>query len=233
MRKLYYLILLIISCNSFSQEMIQGKLLLEDYSTVKLFVLNKNSKETIETDSRGIFKMKMSEHDTLVFFQGNLIFDQYIVPDVVIASKSLRYILTKEGTQLDELIIDRGPNLNFGGTPKNREEKLEHQNSIKGIANNSMGITLDGVFNRISGRSKDIKRIVSLEKAERNFNNFKTVYSEELLTNQFNIPKDYVNPFIYFLVDEEDYNKDLVSLSEEYKLYLVSKVLKFKKEYEL
>lgn len=233
MRKIFYFLFALISFKSFSQELIQGKLLLEDYTTIKVSVFNKNSKETIETDIRGIFQMKMKENDTLVFFQNETIFDEFIVPDVVIKSKSLRYFLKKEGTTLNELVIDRGPFFNFGTTPKTRDEKLEHQNSIKPVMNNSIGITLDGVFNRISGRNKTIKKIIAFEKAEINFKALKNVYPDEVLINEFKIPKDYVNMFVYFLVNEDDFNKDLIAPDEDYKIYLVSKVIKFKKEYEL
>nr|WP_297308838.1 hypothetical protein [uncultured Flavobacterium sp.] len=215
------------------QELIQGKLLLEDYTTIKLSVFNKNSNETVETNVRGIFKMNMNENDTLVFFQNETIFDEFIVPESVIRSKALRYILKKEGATLKELVIDRGPLLSFGGKPKNREEKKEHQNSIKPVFNNSIGLSLDGMFNRIFGKNKDIKRVVELEKVQRNFDTFKEIYTDKILIEEIEIPKDYVNLFVYYLVDENDFNKDLISISDEYKIYLVSKVLKFKKEYEL
>lgn len=233
MKKIVLLFFLFFFFLSNGQEMIQGKLLLEDYTTIKLSVHNKTTNETVETDLRGIFQMKMQENDTLLFFQNETIFDEFIVPESVIKSKSLRYILKKNGSTLDELVIDRGPLFNFGTKPKNKEEKLEHQNSIKKVENNSIGITMDGVFNRIFGRSRNIKKVISLEKSQRNFNNFKEVYSDKILIEEFDVPKEYVNLFVYYLVNEDDFNKDLISISDEYKLYVISKVLKFKKEYEL
>ncbi|RRJ90621.1 hypothetical protein EG240_07970 [Paenimyroides tangerinum] len=233
MRKFLYFIFIILSWKSFSQELIQGKLLLEDHTTIKLTVYNKNSKESIETDSRGVFQMKMSENDTLVFFQNETIFDEYIVPEVVIKSKSLRYYLKKEGTTLNELVIDRGPLFNFGTKPKSKDEKLEHQNSIKPVFENSTGVTLDGVFNRISGRNKTIKKVIAFEKAEINFKALKQVYPDEVLVNEFKVPEENINMFVYFLVNEDDFNKDLISLHDPFKYYLISKVVKFKKEYEL
>ena len=215
------------------QELIQGKLLLEDFTTIKLSVYNKSSEETVETDIRGIFQMKMNENDTLVFFQNETIFDEFIVPESVIKSKSLRYFLKKDGATLKELVIDRGPVLSFGGKPKNREEKKEHQNSIKPVFNNSIGLSLDGVFNRIFGKSKDIKRVVELEKAQRKFDTFKNIYTDKILIEELNLPEEYVNMFVYYLVEEDDFNKDLVEINDDYKIYLVSKVVKFKKEYEL
>jgi len=233
MGKILRFVFMLLSLKSFSQELIQGKLLLEDHTTIKLTVYNKNSKEMIDTDNRGIFQMKMSENDTLVFFQKETIFDEYIIPESVIKSKALRYFLKKEGTTLEELIIDRGPFFNFGGVQKTKDQKLEHQNSIKPVFNNSTGVTLDGVFNRISGRNKTIKKMISFEKAEINFEALKDVYPDEDLVKDFNVPKEYINMFVYFLVNEEDFNKDLISLDDTCKYYLHSKVVKFKKEYEL
>src|SRR5690606_25852253 len=112
-----------------------------------------------------------------------------IVPEVVIKSKSLRYYLKKEGTTLNELVIDRGPLFNFGTKPKSKDEKLEHQNSIKPVFENSTGVTLDGVFNRISGRNKTIKKVIAFEKAEINFKALKQVYPDEVLVNEFKVPK--------------------------------------------
>lgn len=233
MRKIFYFTFILLSCKSFSQELIQGKLLLEDHTTIKLTVYNKNSKESIDTDTRGIFQMKMSENDTLVFFQQQTIFDEYIVPNEVIQSKSLRHFLKKDGITLDEMVIDRGNFFNFGTTPKTKDEKIELQNSIKPVFNNSTGVTLDGVFNRVFGRNKDIKKQISFEKEDANFKAFKNVYTDEILVNEFKVPKDYINMFVYFLVNEEDFNKKLISVEDPFKYYLISKVTKFKKEYEL
>ncbi|WP_177760716.1 hypothetical protein [Flavobacterium sp. I3-2] len=233
MRKILYFIFILLSCKSFSQELIQGKLLLEDHTTIKLNVFNKNSKENIETDARGVFQMKMSENDTLVFFQNETIFDEFIVPNAVIQSKSLRHFLKKDGITLDEMVIDRGAAFNFGTTPKTKDEKLEHQNSIKPVFNNSTGVTLDGVFNRLFGRNKDIKKQISFEKEEANFKAFKNVYTDEILVNAYKVPKDYINMFVYFLVNEDDFDKKLISNEDPFKYYLISKVTKFKKEYEL
>src|SRR5690606_16755946 len=162
-----------------SQELIQGKLLLEDFSTSKFSIYNKSSKETIETDSRGIFEMKMKLNDTLIIYNEFVIFDELIVPENVIKTKALRYFLKKEGTQLSELIIDQKPIFNFGGKKLTKAEKLELQNSIKPVFNNSIGITTDGIVNRISGRSKIIKKIKLQENNERDFKEFKFIYNDE------------------------------------------------------
>jgi len=221
------------SCKSFSQELIQGKLLLEDFTTIKLSVYNKNSNETIDTDSRGIFQMKMSVNDTLVFFQNEIIFDEFIVPETVLSTKSLRYFLKKDGTTLNELVIDRGPVFNFGTKPKTKVEKLEHQNSIKKVENNSIGITLDGVVNRITGRNKLIKKIISYEEEQNDFDAFKAVYSDDMLIKQFIIPKEQINIFRYFFIADPEFDRSHISLEESYQFFLNSVVLKFKKEYEL
>jgi len=233
MKKLIILIFILFSGISFSQEMIQGKLLLEDFSTIKISVFNKNSKEIIETDSRGIFKMKMNESDTLVFYQDDLIFDALIIPKHVIETKSLRYFLKKEGSILEELIIDKTPLFNLGGKKLTRAEKLEHQNSIKLVQNNSLGVTTDGIVNRISGRNNIIKKIKKFETNERDFKEFMFIYTDKKLLNEFKIPKEYINLFVYYIIDDPEFDHAKVSLNEEYHFFLIQKTETFKKEFNL
>lgn len=231
MKKIFFFFILSFSVNA--QEMIQGKLVLEDLTSTKVSVKNKQSNEIVETNWNGIFKMNMKENDTLVFFQKDVVFDEMLVSKDIISNKSFRYILSKEGTLLKDLIIDKAPIISFGGKSLTAAEKLEHQNSIKKVENNSIGVTLDGVFNRLSGRSKLIKKVKSMEDNERDFNAFQSIYSNETLNSVFKVPKNQITAFIYYIIDQEDFNRESVSLSEKYQLYLQEQFREFEKEYEL
>ena len=233
MKIIFLLSGLIFTSVGFSQELIQGKLLLKDYSTAKFSVYNKSTDETVETDSRGIFKMIMKANDTLVFFHKDIVFDELVVPKHVIEAKALRYFLSKEGVSLDELVIDRTPMFNFGSKKLSKTEKMERGNLIEPVFNNSTGVTLDGVFNRLSGRNNIIKKTVSFEIEDAKFKSFKQVYTDQILIDEYEIPKDYVNSFVYYLVGQDDYNKDAIALTEDFRIYLIATIEKFKKEYEL
>ena len=212
--------------------MVQGKLLLEDFSTTKISVLNKNSNETVETDWRGLFKMQMKTNDTLVFYHNDIVFDEYVVPVAVIESKSLRYFLKKTGTQLEELVIDKGPLFDFGNKKLSESEKAELPNKIGLVQNNSVGISTDGVFNRISGRNKIIKKMISMEEVEKRFVDFKNIYSDNVLIDEFDVPKDYINVFVYFLVEQKDFEPLEVGFTERFKIYLLQTVKDFKNQFD-
>jgi len=231
-KKIFLICICLFPFFSKAQVLVKGKLLLEDFSTTKISVLNKNSNQTVTTDWNGVFEMEMKQMDTLVFYQKDIFFDELIVPIHVIENKALRYFLKKEGTHLDELVIDKGPLFNFGGKKLSKVEKLEVQNATKIVRNNSIGITTDAFFNRIFGRTKNIKKVISLEKKASDFTEFKFIYSDDILINEFKVPKDNVNMFVFYVIDSEGFNIEGVSAEKAYKFFLHNKVEDFKKELE-
>lgn len=233
MKKALLIFFAIFSLQSFSQDLIQGKLVLEDLSSTKISVKNKRSNEVLETDWRGIFKMNMKLNDTLIFFQKEILFDEMIISENILKAKSFRLVLKASGTVLKDLVIEKGPIMNFGGKKLTKAEKLVHQNSIKPVFNNGIGVSTDGIFNRISGRSKIIKKVKSIEDNERDFNAFHEIYTDKILVEKINIPQNQITAFIYYIVDREYFNKGIISLDEKYQTFLRGQYLQFKEEYEL
>lgn len=69
----------------------------------------------------------------------------------------------------------------------------------------STSVSLDGIINGISGRTKMLKKEVQVEKKEFLLESIQLDFRESYFTETLKIPKDYIAGFLYYLVENESF----------------------------
>ena len=107
-------------------------------------------------------------------------------------------------------------------TPAERKYRTATGFDPKVGLNTSM--TIDPLFNMLSGRSAMLKKEVEVEKRERWMEKLQDLYSDEYLTQKLKIPADYIKGFQYFAVENEWFTKSLISKNKSMSSFLLGEL---------
>lgn len=195
----------------FSQEgIVKGKII-EPQSLVQgINVENLHKLVSTQTDSLGNFTIKAHIGDALVFsssstkkravvlkkehFEGNLLIrleaENIVIDDVEISSQRVD--------------VPEAPAKKL--TPAERQYRSGGQ--IASL-NQGLDINLDAIYNWITGKRKDLKNAVEIEKLQKKLYQLDSYIEQEFYTESLGIETDFVNDFKLFLVDDVRFAKVL------------------------
>ena len=194
--------------------MLSGTVLLNNKEIEDVFVKNENSNETTNSDANGRFTIKCQLGDILNFSSINTETKRKKITKSEYQSNSLIVTMTSKTIDLNEVIINNNAITaeKIGIIPKNQkkytpaERRLKTAGDFKPIHLLSIlggTLPLDPIINKISGRTKRLKKELEIEKKERLFNRLKALYKDDFYFVNLKIPKIYVDAFRYFCIENQ------------------------------
>lgn len=207
----------------------------EEASVENVHVLNISNETTTVSDHLGQFEIEASEGDLIIFSAIHLDYWRQSVTQDNIDSQQMIVKMTSKVTELDEVVIlDEAPFtaqslgiINYTPLKMTVAERRLHAGSSGGGL-----LSVDLVVNWITGRLKNLKRDVELEKADMLRTRLSLYANEEYCVNQLKIPSEYVSGFMYYAIEDEELykvvnnkNKELVllklgELSQDFLTYI-------------
>lgn len=238
MRKRYTLILLgtLFSVSMYGQnvKMLDGRVRTLDNKVVGVMIENKNSKAKTVTDQSGYFMVDTQVGDTIKFQSKGYIILNYIIGQDDMDQNRLNIVLAKKEQSLEEIVItrkDMGNDYFDLGLVKElspAEKRYSTNNTLTSATESgALGISIDAFVNLLSGKRKQDKQAVVLERLLKNVSDFEAVYPKEDLVSDLNIPVDTVDAFLYYLVSQPDYNVLEVAKTVEYQIFLAKQYSEF------
>jgi hypothetical protein len=226
-----------------NRKQIHGKISVLDGSPSGVLILNLNTEQESKSAMDGSFMILAKADDVLLFSAEHLDYMRKIIENENYLQQTLQIQMTSKGVVLDEVeIIDtkkyNAVDLGILQKPAKRytpaERKLYTAGDFKPIhllAIIGGGMPLDPVFNAINGKTKRLKKEITLERNALRLKEFYTFYSEEELIDKLKINPDELNEFVYFVLEEETF-KMLLENKEKSKMtfYLIQKHSEFKIE---
>ena len=238
MKPVYWLMSLgtLLSIGTYAQEpkLLDGRVRLYDGNVVPVTIENKRSKEVTKADGRGYFIMDAAVGDTIRFSDKKLASVNYIIGKEDLNASRFNVLMTKRGQSLDEIIIvrkDFGDDF-FEGVPNKNltaaEKRYKKNNTVfSSTSNYGMGISLDALVNMISGQKKRDKQAILYEKLDIKVQQFLDDYTREELLEDFKIPEERLEAFLYYVVAQPSFEKIKVERTEGFKLYLAQEYIDF------
>ena len=238
------LVLLVMCQITFGQttheKLVHGKITADSVSVNGIKVLNLVNQKTTFTSKDGEFFILAKASDVLVFSAVNLESNRLEIGYSEVMSELLSIKMFAKITKLSEVIVHKNQFsvLSLGIVNKApvkyspAERKLQTAGDFKpimllGLLAGSM--ELDPLINKINGRTKKLKKLVVLEKKERNVKLISELYDDEYFTNRLGIAAEYVNGFIYYVVENDNFLEVLEAKNKEKtSFYLVSLAQKYK-----
>ncbi|MXN91244.1 hypothetical protein GR160_08380 [Flavobacterium sp. Sd200] len=211
-------ILLLFCTAAFCQERkpLQGLVIAGGAPIQNVFVINKATGTEVKTNNTGNFSIDVKEGDRLAVYNANIDAREFVINAQ--SFKEVPYVLevNPKSTELNEVVV-QGTTVtseSLGIVPKD-QKRFTVAERREFTANDG----IDALFNKISGRSKMLKKATETEKKETVIENLNGLYTDPEITEQFEIPAEKVRDFIFYAAEDEkltaavkDNNTSLIKL---------------------
>lgn len=213
----------------------KGKVSASSQTLDGIYVLNLTSKKEVVTKEGGYFVIPAKEGDSIMFSS-----IQFKGRTIVLDSKSwddLLYFVKLETliNQLDEVMVVQYKGFDAYSmgiiskpakvyTPA--ERKLRTATGLDAKVGLSSSMTIDPLFNMLSGRTAMLKRNLEVEKKERWIDRLSYLFEEEYFTEKLKIPAEHVKGFLFFAVENEKFVKTLSFKNKAMSTFLLGELAK-------
>ncbi|PZR21945.1 MAG: hypothetical protein DI539_06675 [Flavobacterium psychrophilum] len=230
--KLLY-VLLFLSVAAFSQERqkMLGRVVVGDNGVGDVFVINKTAGEEVKTDYKGYFDLQAKPGDRLVVYSTKIVVREFMLNAESFKTSPYVISVNFNSYELEEVVINKYSHINseaLGIVPKGQKRYTVAERRLYCASAMTIGtvIGIDPIINAISGRTKMLKRAYATEKQETTISNARGLYSEEELTANYNIPKEQVNGFLFYLAENEEFAVAVKGKNKSYIDFMVAELAK-------
>lgn len=215
MKFLYSILLLFISQAIVAQtdSIINGKIIVETNDTDGITIVNLSNKNTTISENGGYFKIKAKINDTIMFSAIHLEARKHLVTSKDFGPNLLFIKLKIHTRQIKEIMITNGDGItaeSLGLVKKGQkqytpaERRLKTAGDWSGNGINGGIASLDPLFNWLSGRTKQLKKELEIERKEFLQEKITNNIGKDYLIQQLNIPEEYVDGFIFYAVEDKE-----------------------------
>lgn len=192
-----------------------------------IYVINRSAGDlTVTTGKGGYFTIPMAAGDVILFSSIQFVAQEITVTKEDLAKEVMFIHLEFMVRELDEVTITQYKNLSseaLGIVPKGQQRFTPAERKLATAGDmrmNPMG--LDPLINWMSGRTTMLKKEVQVEKKERLMEKINYIYTEEQIINEFKIPEEYVQGFIYYIVEDKEFAAALRAKNDTMAKFLVN-----------
>ena len=205
---------------------LNGKIKSDTEDLEGIYVINKTADLSVTTTRGGYFTISAKATDTIIFSAVNIVAKEIVLIEDDVKSALLIVPVEKYVHELDELVIVNYSHINaesLGLVPKGQKKYTPSEKRLLTASASKMNpMGLDPLFNALSGRTKMLAKANETAKKENLMEEIDYIYTEEELITKFNIPKEYVRGFVYFLVEDSNFARALKNKNETMAKFLMS-----------
>lgn len=231
--KLLYIALFLITFTAFSQDRktILGRVVADDNGVADVYVINKTLGSEVKTDYKGFFNLDAKPGDKLAVYSKRIIVREFTLNTESFKVSPYVISVNYNSYELDEVVINKYAHINseaLGIVPKGQKRYTVAERRLFTAGTFTVGtvIGLDPIINAISGRTKMLKKALATEKQEGVVSTIRELYSDEEINVKYNIPKEMVNGFIFYLADKPDFATTIKGKNKAYTDFLMMELSK-------
>ncbi len=187
---------------------IKGIIRVADAKPSGVHIINLNTEKEVISDENGFFDIDAQPDDLLVFSAIHLDYMRKIVEEENCKTGTITIEMTSKSTQLDEVEIVNYNRINavdLGILSKPAKKYTIAERRLYGATSSP----LDGLVNAISGRTALLESGIAIEKKEFALVDLENRYPETFYTFTLKIPKDQINGFQYYCVEDFKFTEAL------------------------
>ena len=213
-----------------SEKIISGKILVKNATPSGVHIINLVNEKEVISNENGEFKILAKVDDLLVFSSLTLDYQRKIIEVEDYNAGFFTMEMTAKINQLDEVEVVHYTKINavdlgiLSKKPKvytPAERRLENAGVFRPtdiLLIPFGGMPVEPLLNAISGRTKQLKKELQIERKEFAILKIGDLFPDEYFVSQLKIPKDYVKAFQYYCVEKKDFipvlkskNKSLIA----------------------
>ncbi len=204
-KKLPLLFLLFFSFSVFSQEKIaKGKVII-NAALHNVKVENINREISVRTDENGGFSIIASEGEVLVFSGLNINRKVFFLKKEHFENP-FEIDLKTTDIEIEEVEVGKQIDLGFGGkklTPAERRLQTATDTNLQySVIIPTLRFSIDPLLNRMSGKTKRLKKLLEMEQQERMFLELDYYFDEDFYVHSLGLKPENINDFKYFLIED-------------------------------
>ena len=196
-----------------SDSIIKGKIIVETNDNDGITIVNISNKTNTISGSGGYFKIKAKVNDTIIFSAIHLVAKKHIITKKDFGKDLLFIKLEIYNRHIKEIMITNSDFItpeSLGLVPKGQKQYTPAERRVKtagdwsGTGIDGALLSLDPIFNAISGRTKQLKAELEVERKEFLQSKINANFDSEFITNQLHIPEEYVEGYIFYIVEDAE-----------------------------
>lgn len=221
-------IIVLVSAFSFAQERkpLNGKVTSDFDSLEGIYVINKSSEKSVTTTRGGYFTINAAVNDTLIFSALQFEAKDVVVKETDFNNELFFVPLDVLNHELNELVIIDYSYINsesLGLVPAGQERFTPAERRLATASRGRMNpLGLDPLINAFSGRTAMLMKAADVEKKEDLMKKINYIYTEDDLVNKFKIPLDYVQGFIFYIVENKYFANAIKDKNENMAKFLLA-----------
>lgn len=217
---------------SAQEGILKGRVVSGRIGVPEAFVINKREGAETKTNPDGTFTIKATPGDVLVVYNTKIMVREFMLN--ADSFKNMPYVISVnyKVTEIEEVVITKYGNINSVSLGIVPEDQKRYTVAERRLFEAGVGcgtpFSLHGLINQITGRIKMLKRAYETEKQEVVLESIREMYDEQDIQEEFSIPKEQINGFMYYLVENEEMKTALQAKNKTYADFLM---LGLSKEY--
>ena len=223
---LFFLLLTVTSLHAQVRQLVSGNVFYENEPVGDVVVANRTSKKTTKTDNNGFFSIEVQPADEVVVYdEKNRI--QPLFRVISLEDQKSSYLLfnvQEATTQLEEMFIDQRVTTESLGLANLKHAPQHSQNAdLLGL------VSLLVTSLRKNKYKEEVVKPLSVD--EKMFL-IESKVTASRLTDFFQIPKENLGRFMYYLIEDSNFMQIVEKGSKElFEIELIQKVAEFKKSF--
>lgn len=196
-------------------------------------ITNTSSKSMVVSDEYGHFSIFAKEGDILSFSIVNYEDLRKFINRQEFNLGSITVNLTPKTIELNEVVVNKHSNItaeNLGIIPKDQikltpaERRLQTAGDFKPI--HLLGLlggmlAVDPILNAINGRTKMLKKEVSIEKKEFLMAKLEYLFDDKYYIETLKIPEELIKGFQYYCIDDPDFVRSINEKNKTMTMFLI------------
>lgn len=218
----------------FSQSVLSGKVVSDNGNPDGILIANYSSKQSTTTSNGGLFTIEAKPNDIIVVsstqtegLEIRLNSNSFLQNPLIIKVKS-------KINQLEEIEVRNISTKSLGIVDKNVKEYTPAQRKLRTAGKFKWfspllipfgGMSVDGLINKISGRTSMLKKELQVENKERLLEKFDSMYEEAFFVETLKIPSEYIKGFQIYALDDAKFVSALKSRNKTLATFLLAEIV--------
>ena len=239
--------------NSQKPREIKGRLLNANQDIGLVTVLNANTSKGTVTTNDGVFYIDATVGDTLMVNALQFTAGQFTITQKIYDAAFIEIVMTPALNELEEVQLSHSKlsgNLDedveevelvarpkvLGGkiTPIAVEYRRLHTATSRpsdqvGRQNLRLDVSLDGIINKITGKTKRLKKAIEIMEYQKKVDQVRNYYADAVFVSSLQIPQEYIDDFTFWVLKDEE---QTAKISLDNKLSTLEYLLSRRKEYK-
>ena len=205
------------------EKVLRLQVLVDTVAVEKVNVLNLRSNKMVATDKKGSCTIPVKLGDILVITAVNLETRRHEITaqeyETQVALQKMSYRITP----LEEVNVNENANVNETSLGIVAANQKKYTPATRKLRTAQTGF-LDPLLNKMSGRTSDLKKQVTIEQKEKLLLKLDGLYEEKYYTDVLKIAPEAIPGFQYYLIDDPEFARALKDKNKTLTMFYVKRL---------